>query len=196
MRNGATLLDAGCCVGQALRQLAFDGAPSENLAGLDLRQDFIELGYELFRDRDRFKARFAAGSILDPDDAGLANLDGTVDIIHAAAFFHLFGWNDQVTMGVRFVTFFKQGTLKDAIVFGRQVGTKEPADVEESRKRGDTRYHHNQESMQKLWDVIGEKTGTKWTVEAELNDETDVLEGGGEEVERTTIRYLVRGVEV
>ncbi|KAK3358171.1 hypothetical protein B0T25DRAFT_622633 [Lasiosphaeria hispida] len=194
-KAGATLLDAGCCVGQALRQLAFDGAPQENLAGTDLRPEFIDLGYELFRDRDTFKAKFVAGSVLDAEDEALKGLDGTVDIIHAASFFHLFGWDDQVTVGVRFAKFFKKG-ITNATVLGRQVGTDQPLDVEEHLRSGtgrQGRYHHNEASMQKLWNAIGERTGTKWKVQAELSYETDLLVEGGE-VERTLIRYLVRSV--
>ncbi|KAK0649516.1 hypothetical protein B0T16DRAFT_492134 [Cercophora newfieldiana] len=182
-KAGAVLLDAACCVGQALRQLAFDGAPQENLRGFDLRRDFIELGYDLFRDRDTFRVPFATGDALDPADKGLSGLDGTVDIIHAAAFFHLFGWDEQVRLGERLVRFFKEG-IENAVVLGRQVGTPEPGG-----ERG--RYLHNEGSMQRLWDEIGERTGTRWKVRAELSEEKDTLEGGGEVV-RSLIRYEVR----
>ncbi|KAK5662609.1 hypothetical protein OQA88_8523 [Cercophora sp. LCS_1] len=189
---GEILLDAGCCVGQALRQLAHDGAPQANLRGLDLRPEFVELGYELFKDKDTFGAKFVTGDIFDIEDAGLQQLDGTVDIVHAAAFFHLFGWDEQVKIGERFVRFFRR-EQKNAVVLGRQVGTRNPGSVEEQMRLW-KRYHHDEASMQRLWDEIGERTGTRWRVEAELETGVDVLEGGGEEVERTTIRYLVRKV--
>ena len=162
-------LDAGCCFGQVLRQLSFDGVPSKNLRGADLRQEFIDLGYELFQDRDRFEGQFFAGNMLDPAEQSLDVLDGTIDIIHAASLFHLFGWDDQVKLGERIVRFFKPNTSK-AMLVGRQVGNPQPKDNAEHTELGLGRYHHNPETMQKLWNVIGEKTNTKWKVDAEIID--------------------------
>ncbi|KAK3934708.1 hypothetical protein QBC46DRAFT_453995 [Diplogelasinospora grovesii] len=176
-----TLLDVGCCFGQALRQLSHDGAPQQSLVGSDLRKEFIDLGYELFRDRDTFKGRFVAGNMLDPDDASVKGLDGTVDMIHAASFFHLFGWDDQVKVGQRMVRFFK-GEAR-AMIVGRQAGTHEAGGF--AREEG-KRYIHSQQSMRRLWDEIGNRTGTKWVVEAELNDslnDIDDLHNDGREGE-------------
>jgi hypothetical protein len=33
---------------------------------------------------------------------------------------------------------------------------------------GNSMYRHNTESFQKMWDEVGESTGTKWTVESEM----------------------------
>ncbi|KAK3377303.1 hypothetical protein B0T24DRAFT_592916 [Lasiosphaeria ovina] len=189
-QRGAVLLDCACCFGQALRQLAADGAPAQNLAGLDLRREFVDLGYELFRDRGTFAARFVVGDMLDSGDARVGALDGAVDVVHAASFFHLFGWADQVAIGARMVKFFREG-ITDAVVLGRQIGSAvEPLDPEEHEKRGLGRYHHNQKSMQRLWDEIGRRTGTAWAVEAELA--TALEDNNGEVAERTTIRFVVR----
>ncbi|ROV92283.1 hypothetical protein VSDG_07237 [Cytospora chrysosperma] len=136
LKDGDALLDVGCCFGHILRQIVFDGAPSDNLAGTDLRPEFIELGYELFRDRDTFEAKFVTGDILDANNAGLATLDGDFDIIHAAAFFHLFDWSTQVKIGERLVRFFKPGT-SNALLVGRQIGSRQPLRVEQSEKRGE-----------------------------------------------------------
>jgi len=88
----ARLLDVGRCFGQDLRRLVADGAPSENLAGLDLEPEFLELGYDLFADREFFKGQMIAGNIFDEfPDSPVASLKGTIDIAHAASFFHLFG---------------------------------------------------------------------------------------------------------
>ncbi len=93
-------------------------------------------------------------------------LDGNIDIIHAASFLHLFGWDDQVRAGSRMVRLLRP-TTKDALVLGRQAGTVKPGEYP-GRRNGLTRYRHNPESFQKMWDEIGEKTGTKWKVDAEL----------------------------
>ncbi|KAK0609972.1 hypothetical protein B0T17DRAFT_473363, partial [Bombardia bombarda] len=177
LASGAVLLDCACCLGQALRQLAFDGAPTPNLIGTDLRREFIDYGFDLFRDRESFGGRFVTGSMLDPDDANLKSLDGTVDIIHAHSFFHLFGWTEQRVAGERMVRFFKgegegegerEGRVGEATVVGRQVGEAgEPGD------EGEGRYLHNEASLQRLWDEIGASTGTRWRVEAELERSVD-----------------------
>ncbi|KAH8902640.1 hypothetical protein BR93DRAFT_919711 [Coniochaeta sp. PMI_546] len=165
LKSGDTLLDAGCCFGYVLRQLALDGAPQANLIGADLRQEFIDLGYELFRDRDTFGGRFVAGNMLDPADTALTSIDGKVDLIHAASFFHLFNWDDQVRLGERLVRFFKPDAKK-ALVFGRQVGNRSPRTQQEGG-----RYRHDPETLQELWDEIGRKTGTRWKATATLHDD-------------------------
>lgn len=132
--------------------------------GTDLRQGFLDLGYELFKDRDTFESKFLAGDLLSPSDNSLDEMDGKVDIIHAAALFHLFDWEDQVTLGVRLVKFFKVDADK-AMVVGRQIGTLYPKDrVTYKNDGGPGWYRHNLETWQYLWDEIGDKTGTKWRV--------------------------------
>lgn len=160
VKSGDVLLDAGCAFGYVLRQMAVDGAPAANLIGVDIRQEFLDLGYELFQDKG-FEARFIAGDLVSADPS-LAGIAGTVDIIHAAALFHLFGWDDQVEIGVRFVELFKPHA--NALVVGRQIADLEPLDPVEHVRKGRGWYLHNLRTWQMLWDVVGEKTGTRWKV--------------------------------
>ena len=195
VRSGEKFLDCACCFGQVLRQLAFDGAPTENLYGCDLRPEFMDLGYDLFKDRETFKGTFVAGNMLDPEDAALKALDGKLNIVHAASFFHLFGWEDQVDIGARMVRFFKPGAKRQTVV-GRQIGDRSPLDPMVHHQRGLGRYHHNEESLQKLWDEIGERTNTKWKVEMAVLEDSPVDDeraGGGER--RTVIRFVVVRVD-
>lgn len=184
--GGDRLLDAGCCFGYVLRQLAADGVPTASLVGSDLEQRFLDLGYELFRDRETFKGFFVAGDMLSAPKAPsegsagedkLAPLDGTFDIVHAASFFHLFSWEDQVRLGERVVRFFRSADKatnsgQPRLLFGRQVGNSAPVDRATLAARGEYRFHHNPATLQQLWDEIGERTKTKWKVEAELVPET------------------------
>ncbi|OAA57464.1 hypothetical protein SPI_07123 [Niveomyces insectorum RCEF 264] len=225
LRTGDRLLDAGCCFGYVLRQLAADGAPADHLAGADLHQAFIDLGYELFRDRATFAAQFVAGDMLQgvdlaADNAGAgagagdpalaAALDGRFDIVHAASFFHLFNWVDQVRLGVRVVRFFRPPPAsadpdRARLLFGRQVGTPTPT-PEDAAERADPaqgRFHHSPATLQQLWDEIGQRTGTRWRVEANLVHggwrpdvgSAEEGSGGGAKKERFVIQFAIYKVD-
>nr|POE63742.1 methyltransferase trt5 [Quercus suber] len=102
----ACVLDLGCCFGTELRKLVFDGVPPQNCVGTDLRQEFFELGYELYRDRERMAgARFFAADIFDAESAELAALDGRVDVVCAGSFFHLFDLEGQTRIAERVVRY-------------------------------------------------------------------------------------------
>lgn len=162
------LLDIGCCIGQMLRKLVQDGIDPKRLFGTDLHPEFISIGTELFNDGGG-GLTFAAGDMLDPEDEALKALDGKMTLIHAANFFHLFTWEEQLKIGARIVRFLRLDTI-DAIIFGRQIGTHKPRE-KEGRKKS---FLHNQESLQKLWGEIGEKTGTQWSVLVNVNEERAV----------------------
>ncbi|KID95900.1 Methyltransferase type 11, partial [Metarhizium majus ARSEF 297] len=157
------ILDVGCCIGQILRQLAYKGVHPSRLYGTDLHPEFIHIGNELFGDEQR-GLTFVAGDMLH-DDRALKELDGKVTMIHAAYFFHLFTWDDQVRIGERMVRFLQPGT-RDAVIFGRHIGTLRPREMQVLSRC----YLHNRESFQRLWDEVGNKTGTRWRVEAEMVD--------------------------
>ncbi|KAF9875975.1 hypothetical protein CkaCkLH20_06421 [Colletotrichum karsti] len=174
--SGDKLLDLGACVGQALRQLAHDGVDSSRLYGADLQQKFLDIGYDLFRDRDRFNATLVAGNALDPADPGLEVLDGQVSIVWANAFFHLFDWEQQVRVAERIVKFLKPG-IRDGLIFGRHLGSTEPKG---SENEGRKRYLHDQSSFQRLWDEVGAKTGTRWRVWMEHVEVVQSIPGFGD----------------
>ncbi|PTB66649.1 hypothetical protein BBK36DRAFT_1117593 [Trichoderma citrinoviride] len=170
------LLDIGCCVGQILRKLVQDGIEPTRLFGTDLHPEFITIGTELFNDAGS-GLTFVAGDMLNPDDKALQQLDGKITLVHAANFFHLFTWEEQVKAGTRITRFLQPGTV-DAMVFGRQIGTHKPRQMEGRMNF----FLHNQESLQKLWDEIGTKTGTRWRVDVTINEDKRVnLPGFGEE---------------
>ncbi|KAI1437072.1 hypothetical protein GGR50DRAFT_686068 [Xylaria sp. CBS 124048] len=161
--GGARLLDVGCCVGQVLRKLAADGVDSTRLYGTDVEPRFIDVGYDLFGDRGRFKGRFIIGNLLAPGagDRRLDALDGKMTFIHAGSFFHLFTWDDQVRAAARMVRFLDPGR-PDVMLFGRHVGTIAPRD--HGRAGSDQIYLHSAETWQELWDEVGARTGTRWKV--------------------------------
>jgi SAM-dependent methyltransferase len=155
-------LDLGCCFGQDLRKLAADGAPSEHLYGSDLRPEFFDLGYKLFRDQDTLNSKFIVGDVFDPSSP-LAELDGKIDIIYAASFLHLFGYEDQVKVCERIVKLLKE--KKGSVVLGRQIGNATAGEAQTRNNPVRTRWRHNEESFKKMWEEVGRLTGSKWRVE-------------------------------
>ncbi|PMD65774.1 uncharacterized protein K444DRAFT_624327 [Hyaloscypha bicolor E] len=146
-------------IGAASDKISADGAPSEHLYGSDLRPEFFELGYKLFRDEDTLQSNFIVGDVFDPSPP-LSALDGKIDIIYAASFLRLFGYEDQIRVCKRIVNLLKE--KKDSVVLGRQVGNANAG--ERPRRNGPTkaRRRHNEESFKKMWEEVGNLTESRW----------------------------------
>lgn len=157
-------LDVGCGLGQSIRQMRFLGVDDNRLCALDIQPQFIELGYEMFRDKDTLNATFAVGDLIDPDNHGFDNLLGKATIIHADSFFHLFGWNQQLYAATRLVRFLQPG-IRNALIYGRQVGST--LTEIQSTTEGNGPYIHNQKSLQQLWDEVAKFTGINWYVQVD-----------------------------
>ncbi|KAJ7473476.1 hypothetical protein FB451DRAFT_1339433 [Mycena latifolia] len=119
-RDGAILLDIGCCFGTDVRKAASDGFPVQNILASDLRPDFWTLGHDLFRSTpDTCPVAFLAGDAFDkafiepappatsppqvpaPPLASLTRLTqlrGHVAAIHVSAVFHLFSEPQQLQL--------------------------------------------------------------------------------------------------
>ena len=162
VKDSATVLDLGCALGQDLRRLAADGAPSENMYASDLRPELWEIGYDLFRDRDTMKARFIQADIFD-SNTPLRDLNGKMDIIFACQFLHLFSWKKQFEALKKIVDMSRLGTC----LVGYQVGRVDP--VELQRPWG-VLFYHDVDSFNELWRQVAEETGTRWAVDASLVD--------------------------
>ncbi|KAI5459043.1 hypothetical protein BGZ63DRAFT_361579 [Mariannaea sp. PMI_226] len=157
------LLDVACGLGQVIRKLITEGVDPTKLYGTDLLSEYLDLGFELFRDRDRLHENFIAADLLQ-SETGLSVLHEKVTMIHAANFFHLFDWEKQVQISSNIVKLLRP-EAEDAMIFGRQIGRLD-AGESKSWRSGHVTYLHNLDSLQLLWDEIGEKTGTKWRVDA------------------------------
>jgi SAM-dependent methyltransferase len=164
-----TFLDLGCCFGQELRELVFDGAPAQNLFGTDLRQGLIDMGYELFRDKETLKSTFIAADVFDDESELVKQLSGKINIIYTGSFFHLFDYAQQKAVGKRVIQLLKPE--KDSFVIGRQIGNVDSGDhTTEVHKLKRTRFRHNAESWRNMWKELGEETGTTWDVNVELDE--------------------------
>ena len=162
--ESATVLDLGCCLGQDLRRLAADGAPSENMYASDLHPELWDIGYDLFRDRDAIKAHFIQADILDPDSP-LQTLNGKIDIIIACQFLHLFSWEGQRVALKKMVGMSRPGSC----FVGYQIGRENPAEVQTP---WGVMYYHDVDSFNKLWGEVMEDSGTEWKMDVELVDLT------------------------
>ncbi|KAF2092808.1 hypothetical protein NA57DRAFT_49545 [Rhizodiscina lignyota] len=164
LKSGDKLLDLGCCFGQEIRKLVFDGVLSENLFGADLHQDFFQLGYDLFCDRDTLKARFIQADIFDKDNA-LQDLRGSLDIVYTGSFFHVFGYEGQLKAGREVAKLLKG---KGSMVVGRQIGSVNPGEREHRTNPDGKMMRHNLESWRQLWERIGEELGIKFSVTGKI----------------------------
>lgn len=148
-----------------LRKIASEDVPSANLYGCDLRPEFFDLGYRLFRDKETLKSRFLVADIFDPS-LPLSSLYGRMDIIYAGSFLHLFGYAKQVEICKQIVKLLRD--KKGSMLLGRQVGNLDAGvRVHDTNGEG-IMFRHNSESFKKMWDEVGELTGTKWRVESEM----------------------------
>lgn len=149
VQSGETFLDLGCCFGQDIRKLIHDGAPSDNIIGVDIEARFIDLGYDLFRDRETLKARFYTGDVFADDF--LREFHGEIDIVFLGSFLHLFSFEQQIVI----VTLVQKLLRKrrGSLVFGRHMATEEKGGIITKNALGWDLYHHSPDTIQKLFTV-------------------------------------------
>lgn len=149
VKSGESFLDLACGLGQDIRKLVYDNAPSDNIVGFDLRPELTEIGYQLFKDKDKLKAKFIHGDFFTKRP--ILGLEKQLfDVIAASDFFHLFSWDDQVECFRRATSLLK--SRPGSMIIGRmacaQYGVPEIIPVEVSRT-GEV-YLHTPDSFRKL----------------------------------------------
>ncbi|KAG9122137.1 hypothetical protein FRC07_001614 [Ceratobasidium sp. 392] len=169
----AIFLELACCFGNDARKAASDGYPIKNIVATDLRRDFWDLGFKLFKDDPTtFPVPFLQGDIfsndfLDPTASTpavrpdllklkrLTDLLGHVDIIHASAFFHLFSEEDQRKIAERCVALLSR--VPGATIFGSHVGGPEPGIYDNIGGTNRKMFCHSPQSWETLWkELFGE----------------------------------------
>ena len=150
-------LDLGCCLGQDVRKLLFDGADPARVYGADLRPELISIGYELFKDEDTFPRNehfIAPADVFDfsADSELSKKCDGRVGILHSAAVFHLFNWEGQVKIAQRCLRLMnsKNGRV---LICGAQLGIVNAGDFVQ-RSGGTLMFWHNGESWKRFWEEV------------------------------------------
>ncbi|KAL9084831.1 MAG: hypothetical protein Q9165_007899 [Trypethelium subeluteriae] len=164
LKHGGSLLDVGCFIGHDLRRLAFDGAPSDRIFAVDIVNHW-ELGYEMFRDADRFSAHFVEADILHPNQS-LEAMKQTLDVITMLSLLHQWDWDGQVFALQEVAALLRP--IAGSLAVGYQVGTVGQNLIPASALAKTDCYWHNPETLSKMWDQVGERTGSKWICESEM----------------------------
>ena len=130
-----------------------------------MESQYLELGYELFLDRDTFRAKLIEADIFD-EQGPLQEIDGKMDIVHIGLFLHLFDLGGQRKICERIVKLLKNE--KGVLVLGTQVGSTQPKDVPFGEAKNV--FRHDEKTFEELWKEVGEKTGTVWKVTASMDN--------------------------
>ncbi|KAH9843540.1 uncharacterized protein C8Q71DRAFT_697313 [Rhodofomes roseus] len=188
-REGALYLDLGTCFGSAIRKPVLDGFPAKNCIASDLRKEFWDMGYQLYKDSpETFPVPFAQGDVLDPsflkplppidtplDDpapelsqlTSLTPLAGRLSAIHATFFFHLFSEEKQLQIAQSLAGLLSP--LPGSMVFGSHVAYPTKGTII-TRPTGAPvpMFCHSAESWEEMWNGTVFKKGSV-KVEAELS---------------------------
>ena len=165
VKKGNLFLDLGCCLGQDIRRLVYDGAPSENTFGIELEQQLIELGYDLFRDRGDLHTKFIAQDFLE-DTSELSQLSGKIRFLNSGYFLHLWDWDGQIRVVKRMIKLLVPEA--GALITGVSYGSLSPGEWALNPHGGRPMFVHDNHTFSRMWDQIGSETNTKWEVCSEL----------------------------
>ncbi|KAH8658017.1 hypothetical protein BX600DRAFT_514542 [Xylariales sp. PMI_506] len=181
LKSGGKLLDIGCCMAQDLRQLAFDGVPSENLYGAEIEAPFMDLGYDLFKDKDTFRAHFTQANILDTvrpptnPESTLHSLLGAMDFVHLGMVLHVFSLEEQQLALERCIELLKPE--KGVMIVGQAVGHVSGTSHASRTHHDSHSFKHSDETFRQLWKAIEEKKGIKFDCRASLDTGLGVADG-------------------
>ncbi|KAJ7907966.1 hypothetical protein B0H13DRAFT_2233363 [Mycena leptocephala] len=196
-REGAILLDLGCCCGTDIRKVARDGFPMGNLLASDVVADYWNVGHELFRTTpETFPVVFLLGDALDPGfleprtplatpsaevtDSPpppltsltcLTPLHGRVSVIHISSVFHLFSEEEQLDLARSLAGLL--APLPGSIILGSHNGGPSKGVGRRFKSQGVGRpfmFLHSPESWRELWEGVFPRGTIK--VEAELEEST------------------------
>ncbi len=134
-----------------------------------MEQRFLDLSYDLFRDKGTMKGHLFTANALEEGNA-LDGLHGKMDAVYAGSFLHLFDWDAQLQICKRIVKVLKP--RKGSMVFGRQMGNLKGQEVPATPRVGNDlkmNWRHDVESFGRLWEVAGRETGTRWKAWAMLD---------------------------
>lgn len=154
--NPTTFLDLGTDLAVNIRQLIQDGAPAENLHACHNLPAFDDIGFKLFRDKDSLKANLFSVNWSGFDAKGpLQALEGTFDIMNLNFFLDVFDHAKQVEQYQQLIKLLKP--IPGAMALGKQAANRQ-------HRHGNAEGRHDEESLEAMWEAIGELTGSRWKV--------------------------------
>ena len=130
------------------------------------------------------------------EDAALDQLQGKIDVVYAASFLHLFGWDDQLRVCKRIIKTLRP--TKGSMVFGRQTGNVRGQEVRNPSPVGSDPkiiWRHSVESFTELWEIAGRETGSKWKVWGDLTSAEGMGPGHWGEDGLRRLRFEVERME-
>ncbi|CAK7218968.1 hypothetical protein SCUCBS95973_003662 [Sporothrix curviconia] len=168
VRAGGRYLDVGCAAGQDLRYLLLDsGASGANTFGLDKMGGYIDAAYRYFGDRDTLQTTFLVDDLFHAGpDSAVDALRGTVDVVHAGMFLHVWDLAGQHRACARLVELL--APRPGVLALGNSVARRTAGD--HVSPEGTTMYKHDADSFRRMWDDVGRQTGTRWAVRTRNSD--------------------------
>lgn len=147
----------------------------------------MDLGHDLFRDRDTLKATFFAKDMLDPT-AGWESFTGKMDMIFISSFLHLFDWAGQIKAARQLAKLLRP--KEGSAIFGRQLGSVVSGEFPNLKGEG-TNFRHDVASFEKLWKQIGDEVGCRWRIEASLDNSDFLAKNKGNAWSEPNMRMII-----
>lgn len=127
------------------------------MVGLDLMREYIDLGYELFQDRERLSSTFIAQDFFE-DTPKIENTARKAKVINSGYFMHLFTWGTQLNVAKRMIQL--AAPERGAIILGVHFGSRAAGTWGSVPSCFSEMFHHNQKTLSKLWQQAGAETKT------------------------------------
>ncbi|KAL4080809.1 hypothetical protein J3A83DRAFT_71869 [Scleroderma citrinum] len=201
-REGALLLEMGCCFGIEVRRAVTDGFPAKQIIASDLNAELWEFGHTLCRSTpESFPVTFLVGDALDPEFLSpipcnvetqhafdlsristLNDLKGKCSAIYARSFFHLFDEAQQCQLAHALGSLLSPE--KGSVIFGSHIGGPEKGSITHRAIAGQERtFLHSPSSWEELW------------TETSPTNHQDGMAQGNDHLQRPVFRFGEAKVE-
>jgi len=157
-------------VGTDVREFIIDGGGaggSNKVVAVDLQQDFIDLGQQLYKGPTP-GIEFRVANLLDPKDTRVDDLKGKVTLLYTGAVFHLFEEHEQRLLAEKINSLFAK--TGEVVAFGTHRGHKVAGRLTGSSGSwmGLKAFAHDPQSWKRMWtEVLGEDV-KNWALNAKL----------------------------
>lgn len=133
----------------------------------------MDLGYDLFRDRDTLASKFVVGDIVASQFGGdqehaFKELLGKTDVIHVSSFFHLFPLSTQLLIAKRLLRLLRP--VPGSLILGRQTANIKPGVYRHGScdQTQPSMWRHDAGSWSEMWEQAGRELKIQVRVAATL----------------------------